>query len=381
VVGVTNTTNLQLNKPDVDDFYNIGVQNENMDIIDQKIAENEKTLNTAKTSIDNHVAKKDNPHGVTKAQIGLSSVPNVSTNDQTPTYTVAGNNTELASGEKLSIAFGKISKAISSLISHLADTVSHITSAERTKWNNKLDATATATNADKLDGLDSTAFVKASEIKSSGLLDTNLASLAISDTFTFQNLCNNTKVTFFTNWSDVTNFPKNYGSGVMFPCLDARHRAIYYSGGTNDGKSSYLGKALQTDGVWSVNWVESASVSDLTKYLTLAGGIMTGNIDMNGKKMVGCGGHFAPSLKDIYSHAGIELREKDFIGNANLNIGYAPTLGFHWSGTIGAGIAMDASGNFHFIKGDGSYSTLKTGTANVIISDTAPADTTALWVS
>lgn len=72
---------------------------------------------------------------ITKANIGLGNVPNVSTNNQTPTYTTASSNAELSSGEKLSVAFGKIAKAIKSLISHLADTVSHITSSERTTWN------------------------------------------------------------------------------------------------------------------------------------------------------------------------------------------------------------------------------------------------------
>ncbi len=57
---------------------------------------------------------------VTAEQIGLGNVPNVTTNDQTPTYTVASTLTELESGEKLSIAFGKIAKAISTLISHIS---------------------------------------------------------------------------------------------------------------------------------------------------------------------------------------------------------------------------------------------------------------------
>lgn len=80
------------------------------------------TLYAAKSDFDDHVNDVSNPHGVTKAQVGLSEVPNVSTNNQTPTYTGAGSLTALASGEKLSVAFGKISKAISSLISHLANT-------------------------------------------------------------------------------------------------------------------------------------------------------------------------------------------------------------------------------------------------------------------
>lgn len=87
-----------------------------------------------------HAANTGNPHSVTAAQVGLGNVPNVSTNDQTPTYTAASSNTALASGEKLSVAFGKIAKAISSLISHLANTTVHITASERTTWNGKQNA-------------------------------------------------------------------------------------------------------------------------------------------------------------------------------------------------------------------------------------------------
>ena len=76
-----------------------------------------------------------NPHGTTKSDVGLGNVPNVSTNNQTPTYTEATALAKLTSGEKLSVAFGKISKAITDLISHLGDSVKHITSAERTSWN------------------------------------------------------------------------------------------------------------------------------------------------------------------------------------------------------------------------------------------------------
>lgn len=88
-------------------------------------------------SIADHLADKENPHGVTKKQVGLENVPNVTTNDQTPTYTESTSLTTLTSGEKISVAFGKIKKAISSLISHIADKVSHITAAERTAWNSK----------------------------------------------------------------------------------------------------------------------------------------------------------------------------------------------------------------------------------------------------
>jgi hypothetical protein len=70
--------------------------------------------------INNHALSGDIT--VTKSDVGLGNVPNVSTNDQTPTYTEASTLTALSSGEKLSIAFGKLTKAVSSLISHINNT-------------------------------------------------------------------------------------------------------------------------------------------------------------------------------------------------------------------------------------------------------------------
>lgn len=135
------TTNLNLTKPSEDEFYDINVQNENMDIIDReinglkqpayKVSTAMSDLNSgemitvafgkiakAVSTLISHVANKSNPHGVTKNQIGLENVPNVATNDQTPTYTEASSLSSLVSGEKTSVAFGKIAKAVSTLISH-----------------------------------------------------------------------------------------------------------------------------------------------------------------------------------------------------------------------------------------------------------------------
>lgn len=69
-----------------------------------------------------HTWNKNNPHVVTKSQIGLGNVPNVATNDQTPTYTDTTTFSTLTSGEKLSTAFAKIKLAISNLIIHIANT-------------------------------------------------------------------------------------------------------------------------------------------------------------------------------------------------------------------------------------------------------------------
>ena len=63
-----------------------------------------------------HVEDNNNPHKVTKEQLELENVPNVSTNDQTPTYDEAIELTELVSGEKLSIAFSKLKLAVKKII-------------------------------------------------------------------------------------------------------------------------------------------------------------------------------------------------------------------------------------------------------------------------
>ena len=87
------------------------------------------------TDLSAHTGNTSNPHNVTKSQVGLGNVPNVATNDQTPTFTESSSLTKLTSGEKLSVAFGKISKAVTDLISHVGDSVKHITSTERSVWD------------------------------------------------------------------------------------------------------------------------------------------------------------------------------------------------------------------------------------------------------
>ena len=73
----------------------------------------------SRAELEAHVQNKGNPHKVTAEQVGLGNVSNVSTNDQTPTYTEASALVGMKSGEKISLAFGKLAKAVSSLIAHI----------------------------------------------------------------------------------------------------------------------------------------------------------------------------------------------------------------------------------------------------------------------
>ena len=62
-----------------------------------------------------HSQTTGNPHGTTKSDVGLGNVPNVSTNDQEPTFTEASTRNNIASGEKLSVILGKVQKFFNDL--------------------------------------------------------------------------------------------------------------------------------------------------------------------------------------------------------------------------------------------------------------------------
>ena len=92
-----------------------------------------------------HSQKTGNPHGTTKSDVGLGNVPNVSTNDQTPTFTEASTRNNIASGEKLSAILGKIAKffndlktvAFSGKYTDLTDKPENANTFQRTiaEWN------------------------------------------------------------------------------------------------------------------------------------------------------------------------------------------------------------------------------------------------------
>ena len=70
-----------------------------------------------------------------KADVGLGNVPNVTTNNQTPTFTSAAALAGLTSGETLSVSLGKTAKAISDYITHQSDNNKHVTTTEKSNWN------------------------------------------------------------------------------------------------------------------------------------------------------------------------------------------------------------------------------------------------------
>lgn len=123
----------------------------NADAITAEASRGQAAEGAIRETVSAHVNNKSNPHGVTKAQAGLGNVPNVSTNDQTPTFTQAATLANIASGEKLTVMLGKIAKALADFIAHKADNVLHITATERTNWNDANSKKHTHTNKSIID--------------------------------------------------------------------------------------------------------------------------------------------------------------------------------------------------------------------------------------
>ena len=217
----------------------------------------EKKVNTA--DLNSHTSNTSNPHSVTKSQVGLGNVPNVTTNDQTPSYTESSSLTKLTSGEKLSVAFGKISKAITDLISHIGDSVKHITSTERTNWN------AAKTHADSAHAPSSAQANVIETVKvngtaltpSSKAVDITVPTVGNGTITVTQN--GSTKGTFTTNQSGNTTIALD-DTVYTHPTSDG-NKHVPANGTSNGGK--YL-KATATAG--SYEW-GNLTKSDVTTAL------------------------------------------------------------------------------------------------------------------
>ena len=83
---------------------------------------NPHTMYAPATTLAGHMNNTSNPHGVTKAQVGLGNVPNLAPDNMTITFTEADTRANIGTGEKLSVMFGKIKKVITDVIAHLTST-------------------------------------------------------------------------------------------------------------------------------------------------------------------------------------------------------------------------------------------------------------------
>lgn len=285
-VGLGNVPNLATN--DLTPTYTEASSNTAL-VSGEKLSVSFGKLSKAVSSLISHLANVSNPHSVTATQVGLGNVDNVSTNNQKPTYTVASSNTALSSGETLSTALGKIAKAVNSLISHLADNVGHITSAERTKWNAKLDSSSTASKATadaNGNNIANTYATKTMLTEHTGSTSNphNVTASQISANATFGLLKNlnlldwameqTTGGTFMVDALNVTGVPyEGYWRGILSVNSGAMDRGVLIFDGANEYFITTSSQSFKDQ-----EWIKVANAKDC---LSLTGGVLTGNLTID----------------------------------------------------------------------------------------------------
>lgn len=64
-------------------------------------------------------------------------------------------------------------------------------------------------------------------------------------------------------------------------------------------------------------------------------------------------GTYTSSANERYQKSGLQIRENDLVQNNQSDIGYAPSIGFHWGSKTAATMLLHSDGNFYFRKIDG----------------------------
>ena len=96
----------------------------------------------------------------------------------------------------------------------------------------------------------------------------------------------------------------------------------------------------------------AASATILQTARTIFGHSFNGSANVVGQPLVY--GAYTSTAANRYISSGIQVRENGLVGNAQSDIGYAPSIGFHWNGRIGGTLLFHSDGNFYLRKQDGT---------------------------
>lgn len=118
-------------------------------------------------------------------------------------------------------------------------------------------------------------------------------------------------------------------------------RPIYFSGGVPVQCNDTLANSISGN---------AFSATQLQTTRTIFGRSFNGTADISGQAEV-FGSH--TTAENRYFHSGIQIRENDYVGASQSDIGYAPSIGFHWGGRTAATLLFHSDGNFYFRKQNG----------------------------
>lgn len=196
---------------------------------------------------------------------------------------------------------------------------------------------------------------------------------------------------WFNNGDALVNFPNNNIGGSLTVRAYATYSHQEYINYNNTGRFWRISQ--NTGSTWTPwyripegltdNYTTNSSVvaasakalMNLKTYadtkLPLAGGSMTGRIG-------GLRGTYNSSIIARYSTSALEIRENDGVGNTQTDIGYAPSIGFHWAQQAAAQLVLRADGSLAFIKQGGErafvdcdvpYATRSSSADHLVISN------------
>lgn len=186
---------------------------------------------------------------ITKANVGLGNVPNVTTNNQTPTFTQAGTRANLVSGEKLNILLGKIMKWFTDLKNGAFSSVAN--NDTTTNAGYVADARIVKVHGDEID--------KLSAEVSNCLKSVSDGKSTVAGVITAQGVNTAADAEFTTMAANITTVATNkyntgYGKGVTDADARANPGSINYQSGYNVGYSAGVTAADARSNPGSVNY-------------------------------------------------------------------------------------------------------------------------------
>lgn len=145
-------------------------------------------------------------------------------------------------------------------------------------------------------------------------------------------------------------------SGLVPPAAAGQHESFLTGGGEYkpaltkisdsvslaDSKTAASAKAVKT-----AYDRGTAGVTAANGKLSLSGGVMSGRIG-------GLRGNYNADASSRHVTGALEIRENGGVGNAQSDIAYAPTIGFHWANRVAGLLALRSDGIFSFMKQNGT---------------------------
>lgn len=155
-------------------------------------------------------------------------------------------------------------------------------------------------------------------------------------------------------WSSQTSAEASVGvenktlSSKLYLYNNSSRLGLYCTIGSDISKN-----IISIDSAGVTNFIGNASTAtQLASTRTIFGQSFNGTADVKGRIKVF--GYYNPTASTRFYSSGIEIWENDSVTSTKTDIGYAPSIGFHWNGVVGATMLLHSDGNFYLKKQDGT---------------------------